>query len=95
MLSRIQHFSPGNIYLEENTKPSQHLNPSSDVSVKLEVEDLPFFEDRKPEPSQQFGSFETSLSDMEVDSHRSVKKILDGDEDIKPNTYHDPGEASI
>ena len=75
--------------------PSQHLSTSSDVTVKLEVEDLPLFEDRKPGPSQLFGSFEASPSEMEVDSPRSFKKMVDGDEDIKLNTYHDFGEASI
>ena len=88
-------FSPGTVYLEEKARPFQHLSTSSDVSVKLEVEDLPLFEDRKPGPSQLFGSFETSPSDMEVDFPQSFKNIVDGDEDIKPNTYHHFGEASI
>ena len=87
-------FSPGTVYLEEKT-PSQHLSTSSDVSVKLEVEDLPLFDDRKPGPSQLFDSFEVSPSDMEVDSPGSFKKIADGNEDIKPNTYFGFREASI
>ena len=88
-------FSPGTVYLEEKARPSQDRRTSSNISVKLEVEDLPLFEDRKPGPSQLFGSFETTPSDMEVDSPRSFKKLVDGDEDIKPNTYHDFAEASI
>ena len=75
--------------------PSQHLGISYDLSVELEVEDLPLFEDRKPGPSRLFASFEAPPSEMEVDSPRSFKKIVDGDEDIKLNTYHDFGEASI
>ena len=75
--------------------PSQHLSTSPDVSVKLEVEDFSPFEDRIPGPLQLFGSFEASPSEMEVDSPRSFKKIVDGDEDIKLNTYHDFSEASI
>ena len=74
---------------------SRHLSTSSDVSVKLEVEDLPLFDDRKPGPSQLLGSFEASPSEMEVDSPLSFKKIFDGGEDSKLNTYHDFGEASI
>ena len=65
------------------------------ASFRNEVEDFPLFEDRKSGPSQLFGSIETSLSDMKVNSPQSFKKIVDGDEDIKPNTYHDFGEASI
>ena len=88
-------FSPGTVYLEGKARPSQDLSTSSEVSVKLEVEDFPLFEDRKSGPSQLFGSIETSLSDMKVNSPQSFKKIVDGGEDIKPNTYHDFGEASI
>ena len=96
MLSKIQHFPPpGTVYLEEKTMPSQHLGISYDLSVELEVEDLPLFEDRKPGPSRLFGSFEASPSEMEVDSPLSFKKIFDGGEDSKLNTYHDFGEASI
>ena len=75
---------PGAVYLEEKTRPSQHLSTSSDVSVKLEVEDLPLFEDRKPGPSQLFNSFEISTSDMQVDN---------GDGDIKPKKCHDSDEV--
>jgi len=82
-------FSPGAVYLEEKTRPSQHLSTSSDVSVKLEVED------RKPGPSQLFDSFEISPSDMQVDSPRSKKIFDNGDGDIKPNKCHDSDEVGI
>ena len=45
MLSRIQHFFPRYVYLEEKTRPSQHLTTPSDVSVNLGVE-VPLFEDQ-------------------------------------------------
>jgi len=32
---------------------------------------------------------------MEVDSPRSSKKIVDGDEEIKPNKCHDSSEVGI
>ena len=60
-------FSPGTVYLEEKTKPSQDLSTLSDVSVKSEVED------KKPESSQLSDSFKTSPSDTQVDSPRSKK----------------------
>ena len=93
MLSRIQHFIPGTVYLEEKIKPSQHLSSSSDVSVKSEVEDPPLFEDRKPGPSQLFYPFDLSPSDMQVDSPRSKKIVDNGDGDIKPNKCHDSDEV--
>ena len=39
VLLTLSFFSPGTVYLEEKTRPSQPLSTSSDVSVKLEVED--------------------------------------------------------
>ena len=95
MLSRIQHFFIGTVYLEEKTRPSQDLSTLSDVSVKLEVKDLPLFEDRKPGLSQLFDSFETSPSDMQVDSPRSPKIFDNGDGDIKPHKCHDSDEVGI
>ena len=89
LLSRIQHFSPGTVYLEEKTRPCQHLSTSSDVSVKLEVED------REQGPSQLLNSLKVAPSEMEVDSPGFFKKIVDGNEDIKPNTCNGFGEASI
>ena len=87
-------FPPGTVHLEEKTRPCQHLRTSSDVSVKLEVEDLPLFEDRKPGPSQLFKSFEMSPSDMQVDSR--YKKIVDnGGGEIKPKKCHDSDEVGI
>ena len=86
-------FFAGTVYLEEKIKPLQHLSSSSDVSVKLEVEDLPLFEDRKPGPSQLFDPFDISPSDMQVDSPRSKKILDDGDGDIKPNNCHDSDEV--
>ena len=80
---------PGAVYLEEKTRPSQHLSSSSDVSVKLEVEDPPLFEDRKLGPSRLFDPFDISPSDMQVDSPRSKKIVDNGDGDIKPNKCHD------
>ncbi|KIJ99822.1 hypothetical protein K443DRAFT_679654 [Laccaria amethystina LaAM-08-1] len=82
----------GTVYLEEKTRPSQHLSTSSDVSVKVDGKDSPLLGNRKVWPSQLFDSFETSPSDMEVDS-RSFKKTVDGDEDIKSNTCHGSGEG--
>ena len=61
MLSKFNKIFPGTVYLEGETKPSQHVSTSSDVSVKLEVED------RKRGPSQLSDSFETSPSDLQVD----------------------------
>ena len=95
MLSRIQHFFIGTVYLEEKTRPSQDLSTLSDVSVKLEVKDLPLFEDRKPGLSQLFDSFEISPSDMQVDSPRSPKILDNGDGDIKPHKCHDSDEVGI
>ena len=60
-------FSPGTVYLEEKTKPSQDLSTLSDVSVKSEVED------RKPGSSQLSDFFKASSSDTQVDSPRSKK----------------------
>ena len=82
-------FSPGNVYLEEKARPSQDLSTSSDVSVKLEVEN------RNLGPSQNFDPFETSPSDMEAESTQSFKTTVDGDKHIKSNTYHRSDEASI
>ena len=92
MLSRIQHFFPGTVYLEEKIKPSQHLSSSSDVSVKLEVEDPPLFVDRKPGPSQLFDPFDISPA-MQVDSPWSKKIVDNGDGDIKPKKCHDSDEV--
>jgi len=69
------------------------MSTSSDVSVRAEVEDL--LGNRKLWPSQLFDPFETFPSGMEVDSPRSFKKIVDGNENIKSNIYHGFGEASI
>ena len=85
---------PGTVYLEEKTRISQHSNTSSDVSVKLEVEDLPLFEDKRLGFSQIFDAFEISPSDMQVDSPRSKKIVDNVDGDIKPNKCHDSDEVS-
>ena len=95
MLPRIQHFLPGTVYLEEKARLCQDLSTSSDVSVIAEVKDRPLLGNRKLRPSQVFDPFETSPSDMEVDSPRSFKKTIDEDEDIKSHTCHGSGEASI
>ena len=88
MLLRSQQFSPGTVYLEEKTRPSQHLSTSSDVSVKVEVEDRLLVGNRKLWTSQIFRSSETFPSDVKVDSPRSLEKTVDGDEDMEPNTYY-------
>ena len=84
------------VYLEEKARPSQHLStPADSVTIEVEVEDRPLAGNRKLWPSQFFDSFETSPSDMDDDSPCSFKKAVDGDEDIKTNTCHGSGEASI
>ena len=95
VLSRIQYFPPGTVYLEEKARPSQDPSTSSDVYVGAEVEDLPLLGNRKLLPSQIFHPVETSPSDMEVDSPRSFKKTVDGNEDIQSHTCHGSDEASI
>ena len=94
MLSRIQHFFPGTVYLEEKTRPSQHISTSSDVPVKLEVEDLPLFEDQKPGFLQLFDTMEISPSEVQVDSIRFKKIVDNGDGDIKPHKCPDSDEVS-
>ena len=95
LLSRIQHFPPGTVHLEEKTRPCQHLSTSPDVSVKIEFEDLPLFEDRKPGPSQLLNSFEMSPSDMQVDSPRYKKIVDNGGGEIKPKKCHDHDTVGI
>ena len=86
-------FSPGTVYLEEKTRPSQVLSTSSDVSVKVGVEDRPLLGNRQLWPSQLFGPFETSPSDVDDDPTRFFKRIVDGDEDS--NRCDRFGEVSI
>ena len=90
-MSIIQHFFPGTVYLEEKTRPSQHLSTSSDVSFKSEVEDLRLFEDRKRGPSQLFNSLEISPSGMQADPQ--CKKIVDNGDG--PNICHDSSGVGI
>ena len=79
-----QQFTP-----HRSNNPASDSTTSSDVSVKLEVKDLPLFEDAKPGPSHLFGSFEIS---MQVDSPRSKKTIDNGD---GPDKCHDSSEVGI
>ena len=71
---------------KRENKPSHHVSTSSDVSVKLEVED------RKPGPSQLFHSFN---SDMQVDSPRSENIVDNGDDAIKSNQCDGYSEVGI
>ena len=88
MLSRVEHFLPGTVYLEEKARPSQGLSTSSDVSVRAEVEDRPLLGKRKLWPSQ--------LSNMKDNSPPFFKKSVDDSgDDNKSSKYHYPSEASI
>ena len=94
VLSRIQYFPPGTVYLEEKAIPSQDSS-TSDVSVGADVKDLPLLGNRKFWPSLLFHPTETSPSDMGVDAARSFKKTVGWNEVIQSHTCHSSSEASI
>ncbi|EDR00351.1 uncharacterized protein LACBIDRAFT_334157 [Laccaria bicolor S238N-H82] len=80
----------GTVYLEEKARLSQDLITSSGVSVRAEVEDQSLLQRRKSRRSQLIHPFETSPSDVEIDSARSPKKTVNGD--IKSHTCRGSGK---
>ena len=87
VLSTLSFFSPGTVYLEEKTRPSQPLSTSSDVSVKLEVED------RKLGSSQLF---ETSPRSNETkEKNQQCQYITVSGVTYKSSPVHPPSAIQL